>query len=310
MIRRIVAVVFLCLLGCSAQQAVSPDLNQRIERQVRASLSIPPYVQVEIGQRKPSEFPGFDALTVKFTFGEKSSTREFLLSGDGKTLYSMTRMDLTADPFAKTMAKIDLTGRPMRGNKDAKVTVVIYDDFQCPYCSRFYDTLFNDVMKTYGDRVKVYLKDFPLFEIHPWAGRAANDANCLAAQSSGAFWDFSDYVHANGRTITGQGRPVDVQLAELDRLASAAGQRHSVDSTKLAECLKAQPSEQMTASVKEGEALGVAGTPYIIINGEKLDGALPASELETALDHALRDAGEGPPAPPAMVPVVPPKGSD
>lgn len=310
MTRRIVAFVFLSLLGCHAQQVVTPELNHRIERQLRSTLSLPPYITVEIGQPKPSEFAGFSSLSVKFSYGEKNSTREFLLSSDGKTLLQVTRMDLTVDPYASVMAKIDLNGRPVRGNKDAKVTIVVYDDFQCPYCGRFYNTLFNDVMKSYGDRVRVYLKDYPLFEIHPWASHAAIDANCLAVQSSGAYWDFSDYVHENPKAITGQGRSVEGQLAELDRVAAASGQRHSVDAEKLSACLKAQPPEQMEASVKEAEALGVSGTPFIFINGSKLDGALPAAELKAAIDEALRDVGEAAPAvaPAEPAPAATPKG--
>ncbi len=89
---------------------------------------------------------------VTLSYRGQTQTRELLLSKDGKTLLSMVKMDLTRDPQADVMAKIDLTGRPVRGNKDAKVTVVVYDDFQCPYCSRMHQTL-NDVLKSYGDRI-------------------------------------------------------------------------------------------------------------------------------------------------------------
>ena len=97
---------------------------------------------------------------VKLSYGGQTQTRELLLSKDGKTLLSVMKMDLTRDPQAEMMAKIDLQGRPVRGNKDAKVTVVVYDDFQCPYCSRMHQTL-NEVLKSYGDRIKVVYKDYP-----------------------------------------------------------------------------------------------------------------------------------------------------
>ena len=120
------------------------------------------------------------------------------MSKDGKTLISMKQMDLTRDPQAETMAKIDLQGRPVRGNKDAKVTVVVYDDFQCPYCSRMHQTL-NDVRRATATGIKVVYKDFPLTEIHPWAERAAIDSECLAKADGSAYWDFAETVHANGR---------------------------------------------------------------------------------------------------------------
>jgi protein-disulfide isomerase len=227
-------------------------------------------------------------------FGQDKNARpfDFLLSKDDKTLIQMTKMDLTKDPGAELMKKIDITGRPFRGAKDAKVLVVVYDDFECPFCSRMHTTMFQDVMKEYGDRVKVVYKDYPLFEIHPWAGRAAVNANCLAAQSSGAYWDFADTLHYNPKQIQGDKRPVENQIAELDRVTMDIGKKHSVDAAKLEACVKAQNQDAVQASVKEADALGVSGTPALFINGARLDGAVPASELRATLDQALRDAGE------------------
>lgn len=290
--------VFLALvcLGCSAQTA-APELNKRIENQVRSTFGVPAQVKLDVGPRKANtDFPGYDSITVTFTNGGKQQTHDFLLSKDGKTLASVVKMDLSKDPYAELMGKIDTTGRPFRGAKDAKVTVVVYDDFQCPFCSRMHQTLFDNVMKTYGDRVKVIYKDFPLFEIHPWAGRAAINSNCLAKQSMGAYWDFADYVHANGKSIQGDKRPVDAQFAELDRVTLDIGNKHSADKAVLQQCLKDQPAKDLEASVKEAETLGVNATPALFINGMKLDGAVPAQELTAALDKALADAGEKPPA--------------
>ncbi|MDT8070071.1 MAG: thioredoxin domain-containing protein [Terriglobia bacterium] len=284
--------VALACLACSAQTPTSADLNRSIQKQIRSTFHIPAQIPINIGQRKPSEFAGYDTITVNFGASEKSKPYDFLISKDNKTLVQMTKMDLTVDPNAELMKKIDLSGRPFRGAKDAKVTVVVYDDFECPFCSRMHEELFQDVMKEYGDRVKVYYKDFPLFEIHPWAGRAAVNAGCLAQQSGGAFWDFADTVHYNPRQIIGDKRPLQGQVAELDRITMELGHKHDVDMTKLAQCVKAQDQTALQASVKEATALGVEGTPALFINGIKLDGAVPVTELRATLDQALRDAGE------------------
>ena len=209
-----------------------------------------------MGERKPStEFAGYDKLSVKLSYGAQSQTRELLLSKDGKTLFSVVKMDLTRDPLAEAMAKMDLKGRPVRGNKDAKVTVVVYDDFQCPYCSRMHQTL-NEVLKSYGDRIKVVYKDFPLVEIHPWAQQAAIDSGCLAKQSEGAYWDFADYVHANGRQIQGDKRPVDVQRAEVDKITLEMGKRHSADAAALESCVKAQSRHRPEGQLERGREPG------------------------------------------------------
>lgn len=294
--------LFLCLIllavGCRAQSSapVSPELGRRIEKQVLAAFNLPPYVDVTVGERKPSEeFPGYDKVQVKLSYGGQAQTVNMLLSKDGKTLLSLKKMDLTHDPQAEVMAKINLAGRPVRGNKDAQVTVVVYDDFQCPYCSRMHQTLL-DLLKTYGDRVKVVYKDYPLVEIHPWAERAAIDSNCLAKQSPGAYWDFADYVHANGYEIQGEKRPLNVQQAEVDKITLDMGKRHSTDTAALAACIQAQPTSDLKASIKEAEQLGVEATPAVFINGMKIDGVLPEAQFRQILDKELKNVGAQAPA--------------
>jgi protein-disulfide isomerase len=290
------ALVAICL-GCSAQSIPSTpeDLSRVIERQVRVHYSLPPNVKVTLGPLRSSEFPNYDAVTVTFSSPDKKQDFEFLLSHDHKTLLRMTKMDLTKDPYADVMQKIDLNGRPTRGNKDAKVTVISYDDFECPFCSRLHQTLFPGLLKEYGDRVLFIYKDYPLEEIHPWAVHAAVDANCLAAENSDAYWDYADYLHANQHVISGEkGR--DGQNAELDKLATEQGQKHNLDLPKLQACVKAQDEKAVRASMREGDALGVDATPAMFINGAKLDGAVPAEEVRLAIDQALKDAGVAPPA--------------
>jgi len=300
--------LFLCLVllavGCRAQSPApsSAELNRSIEKQFRSKFNLPPYVDVAVGERQPSQdFAGYDKLTMKLSYGGQTQTRDLLLSKDGKTLLSVVKMDLTRDPQAEVMAKIDLTGRPVRGNKDAKVTVVVYDDFQCPYCSRMHQTLI-DVLKSYGDRIKVVYKDYPLFEIHPWAERAAIDSGCLAKQSAGAYWDFADDVHANGRQIQGEQRAVNLQIAEVDRIARDVGKRHATDAAALDSCIEAQSKTDLKASVKEAEGVGVESTPAVFVDGMKMDGAVPEDEFKVVLDKELRNVGGEAPAKTAAAP--------
>ncbi len=294
--RAFLALVAICL-GCSAQSIPSApaDLSRVIEREVRAHYSLPPDVKVILGPLRSSEFPNYDAMTVTFSSPDKKQDFEFLLSHDHKTLLRMTKMDLTKDPYADVMQKIDLSGRPTRGNKDAKVTVISYDDFECPFCARMHQTLFPGLFKEYGDRVLFIYKDYPLEEIHPWAVHAAVDANCLATQNSDAYWDYADYLHANQHVISSEkGR--DAQNGALDKLATEQGQKHNLDVPKLQACVKAQDEKAVRASMREGDALGVDATPAMFINGAKLDGAVPADEVRQAIDQALKDAGVAAPA--------------
>jgi len=318
-VRRAFLVLLAICLGCSAQsppapsaqkQAVGsglpPDLVKIVDRQVRAYYSLPPDVNVIMGPLRASEFPDYDALTITLDSPEKKRVYDFLLSHDRKTLIRLTKMDLTKDPYAEIMRKIDVAGRPMRGNKDAKVLVVNYDDFECPFCSRLHATLFPEIFKEYGDRVLFVYKDYPLEEIHPWAVHAAVDANCLAVQSGDAYWDYADFLHRNPQDVSGaKGR--EGQNAELDKLATLNGQRHNLDDGKLQACIRQQDEKPVRASMNEAEAVGVNATPTMFVNGEKFDGAVPASEVRAALDRALKDAGvAAPPHVPAPGDTKPP----
>jgi protein-disulfide isomerase len=293
MMRRAFVAVLLICLGCSAQSPPS-DVARLVERQVRSHYAIPSDVKVVVGALRPSEFPNYDALTVTMSSSNKKQELEFLLSRDHKALVRFTKFDLTSDPYAEIMKKIDVSGRPARGNINAKVTVVNYDDFECPFCSRMHTALFPGLFKEYGDRVLFIYKDYPLEEIHPWAVHAAVNANCLGAQNGDAYWDYADYLHANQSAINGE-RGRDGQNAELDKLAALQGQKHNLDVGKLQACLKAQDDKAVRASIHEGNTVGVDATPTMFVNGQKLDGAVPVDEVRGALDRALKDAEVAPP---------------
>ncbi len=239
-LRRATLVLLVICLGCSAQ-SMPPEVARRIEQQVRIFYTIPARVKVILGPVKPSpEFPNYDTLTITFDGGTKKQTYDFLLAKDGKTLLRMTKLDLSRDPYAEVMKKIDVGGRPTRGNAKAKVVAINYDDFECPFCSRMHQTLFPDLLKEYGDRVLFIYKDFPLAEIHPWATHAAVNANCLAAQNQDAYWDFADYIHTNQKDVNSE-KSHDDQFAALDRMATEQG-------------TKAQSRRNKASSLHQGAA--------------------------------------------------------
>jgi protein-disulfide isomerase len=289
LIRRSLLILLVICLGCVAQ-STSSDLAKKVERQVRSYYKIPPEVHVLVGAPSASsDFPNYESVVVTVENGEKKQDLTFLVSKDHSSMMRLTKFDLNKDPFAETMSKIDVNGRPTRGSKASKVVVVNYDDLECPFCSRMHETLFPEILKEYGDRVTFIYKDYPLVEIHPWATHAAVDAGCLAAQNGDAFWDFADYIHANQHEVSSEKTPA-ARFEALDRLALLQGQKHNLDVVKLQSCIKAQDESRVKASMKEGDGIGVDATPTLFINGEKVDGAVPIGELRAALDRALKDA--------------------
>jgi protein-disulfide isomerase len=294
-------------VGCKAQSApstppspaVDPALQRRIELQIRAQYDLDAGIAVSIGARTPSQFPGYDTLSITLSRGKQSQTLDMLISSDNKTLARLTKMDLTSDPGSS----IDITGRPIRGNPAAKVTIINFDDLECPYCARMHSELFPATLDHYGNLVRFIYKDSPLADMHPWAMHASVDASCLAAQNGTAYWNYVDYVHAHTQEVSGDNHDLPRSFAALDRIARQEGTLGKLDEGALNICLSKQDQTPILASTKEAEALGLQGTPMLFINGEKVEGAVPQEELWAAIDRALRDAGEQPPPMPPSTPV-------
>lgn len=292
MLKRLILLVVIAS-GCHWAQTTT-DLNTRIEKNVRAHFKIPKRIAIEVGPRRPN--PGFgdhDQITVTLVNGTHRTPYEFLVSKDGNRLIQLASIDIGKDPF-------DTVGRPSRGASpsQAKVTVLVYDDFQCPYCAQGHKTLMSEILPEYKQNVRVVYKDFPLEQIHPWAIRAAVNANCLFDQKNDAYWDFADYVHASQKEIRGpdKEKPVQEQLESLDRAALSYGSKHGLDMNRLQACVKAQDESAVRASMKYGdETLGIESTPTMFINGERVEGAIPVEELRKVLNAALREAGASPP---------------
>ena len=295
LMKRLAVLLLLVSFGCSAQE-LSPEMKSRIQRQVQAQYDLPSDVTISVGPRHPSDFPTYDTVTVTLNARGKDQKLDFLLSQDGKTLARVTKIDLTKDIYAERMNKIDVKGRPVRGNPNAKVTIVNYDDLQCPFCSRMHSTLMQEILPQYGDRVKIVYKDYPL-PMHPWAEHSANDANCLAVENGTAFWEYADYVHANQRAI-GTGQDLQKSTTELDRIALDFGKKNGADMGRLQACLKSQTGGVLKASMAEGESLGLNATPTMFINGQKLEGAVEADEVKAILNQQLLAAGIQPPSQP------------
>ena len=301
--KQLVVLLLLVSAGCSGQtaQTVSSETKTRIQRQIQAQYDLPPDVKIDVGPRHPSDFPAYDLVTITLSGKGHEQKVDFLLSQDNKILAKVTKIDLTKDIYAERMNKIDVTGRPVRGNPDARVTIVNYDDLQCPFCSRMHSTLMQEILPQYGDRIKIVYKDFPL-SMHPWAPHSANNANCLAAENGKAYWEFVDYAHANQKSI-GTGQDLQKSTAELDRVALDVGKKNGANLDRLQACVKAQSDKVLKASMDEGDGLGLNATPTMFINGEKLEGAVGVDEVKAVLNQQLLAAGVQPPVePPAAQP--------
>jgi protein-disulfide isomerase len=287
-------------VGCKAQPASqgSPAsaLNRRIEIMVRSQYNVPPNISVTLGARKPGQIPGYDELPVTLSHGDKSQVIDFLISTDGKTLARLEKFDLLNDPIFS----INVAGRPVRGNPAANVTVISFDDLECPYCTRMHETLFPATMERYKGMVRFIYMDNPLMEIHPWAMHAAVNANCLAAQNSQEYWTYVDYIHSHGQEISGEDRTMAKSFDALNRIARQQATLDKLDSSALDACITRQDETPVRNTMKIAESLRIEGAPALFVEGERISGALPQDQLWIVIDRALRAAGVEPPAAPAQ----------
>ncbi len=275
--------------------AAVPALDRRIEILIREELNVPPQYEVAIGPREKSDVDGYDKIAVAFSLPsqpQRKQTVDFLVSKDSNTLARLSKWDIGTDP----LAGLPLEGRPVRGNPSAKVTIVNFDDLECPYCAAMNAEFFPATMDHYKGLVKFVYVDYPLVEIHPWAMHAAVDANCLAAQNPAAYWNYVDYLHTHGQDVTGPDRDLAKSTAMLDKLATQEGARDHLDASKLQACVARQDDTKIMAEMRAGDKAGVNATPTFFVSGERWAGQLDERQLWIMIDRALTEQGIAPPA--------------
>ena len=178
------------------------------------------------------------------------------------------------EPDANTVYRADLGAEPVRGAKDAPVTIVMWSDYQCPFCGRVEPTL-TKVMDDYKGKVRIAWRDLPL-PFHQNAMPAATAARAAAEQ--GKFWEMHDKLFANQANLD---RP------SLDKYAQELGLNMSkfkaaMDSDKF--------KKEITADSEAGAKIGARGTPAFFINGKFLSGAQPYEAFKARIDEELKTA--------------------
>jgi protein-disulfide isomerase len=171
--------------------------------------------------------------------------------------------------------KIKLGDAPVKGPAGAKVTVVAFSDFQCPFCSRAVPVM-KQIEDEYKGKVKIAFKQLPL-PFHDKAHLAAEAA--LAANEQGKFWQMHDKLFANQQALD---RP------NLEKYAEELG----LNMTKFKAALDSGKfKDKVDSDAKEGAAVGATGTPTFFINGTKVVGAQPFDAFKTVIDTELKSKG-------------------
>lgn len=164
-------------------------------------------------------------------------------------------------------------GRPSRGPVSAPVTLIVFSDFQCPYCRGFSSTL-SAISKKYGEKVRIVFRQFPLSDIHPYAVNAAKASLCAAEQNR--FWEMHDLLF---------GDQSNLKTEDLRERAKKLG----LDLNTFDACLDSpKPAAQIHEDIVAGAAAGADSTPTTFVNGRYLKGAQPLDALSAIIDEELK----------------------
>jgi protein-disulfide isomerase len=213
------------------------------------------------------------AQTVQMLQGRAEQERAEAFLAELKTKY----VSKTTLPFPD-LPRVDVSkdDDPVRGSPDAKLTVIQFAEFQCPYCGRAKDTVAK-VLKNYDGKVNMVFRDFPL-GFHDRAIPAAIAANCAGAQSK--YWEMWDAMMSNQRALTD---------TDLEGYAKTAGVPN-LDTWH--QCLRDPAQmEEVRKDMNDGETAGVTGTPAFFINGVMISGAQPYEKFASIIDRELAKAG-------------------
>ncbi len=233
----------------------------------------------EQGKNLISEF-GIKTLPA-FIFDKNLDQTEFYAEAEGLFYPKGDKYILNVQTLGAPVGKyLELpqisSSDPTFGNKDAKVKVVIFSDFQCPYCKVFYKSL-RDTMKNYQEKVLFSFKQFPLSEIHPQAQSAALASMC--AQEQGKFWEYADILYAKqsqwGETKDNTSFKSYAQTLRLN-MNDFNG---CVDNKKY--------QDKINGDISEAQNFGITGTPTIFVGDKVETGALSAEDLKKDIEEQL-----------------------
>ncbi len=191
-----------------------------------------------------------------------------------------------ASENAKNVRPVSRERDHIRGNVDAKISLIEYSDFECPFCKRFHDTP-KQLIADYGGRVNWVYRHFPLGFHNPGAQKQAEASECAAELGGNdAFWKFSDALYAR-TTSNGKGFPI----SKLVPLAEEIG----LDAKSFAECLDSgKYAARVKEDIEEGSTIGITGTPgSIMFNSETgeaqlISGAVPLARFKVVVDRWLQ----------------------
>jgi protein-disulfide isomerase len=296
---RLASIAAFTLLTAFSQTAAPAKSEKKsaldkatMEAYVRYLMPWDPRIEVKIADPEPAPMPGFKTVKVTGSYQKISIDEYFFVSNDGQKIVRGAVYDVAQTPFAEELKKLHTDLSPSLGTPGAKVVLVLFTDFECPFCKEEAKVLRDNLLKAYPTEVRLYFKEYPLESIHPWAKLAAIAGRCVYRQNALAFWDFHDYVFENQNALNDAMKITtqpDLTQFRAKIVEWAAGK--GLDATQLGGCMDNRSTEaEVDRSVAEARKLQVNQTPTLFINGRPLPGNFPWEQLKTFIDLELQRA--------------------
>jgi protein-disulfide isomerase len=245
-----------------------------LEQEVNSSVKPPSEEEIrdlydKNKERIPVEFEKVRDQIRNFLHEQKITNRK---NEYFKTLRANGKVTTYLKPPVLVRMDVSVNGAPAKGSENAEVTIVKFEDFQCPYCKAIQPN-FQEVLKRYDGKVRLIHKDLPLDQIHPQARQAAEAARC--AEDQGKFWEYHDKLYASSPNVA----PEDLKFYARD-----LGLKEDL----FDKCLTSgKYKETIQKDVNEGASLGLTGTPTFFINGREFSGAQSVQAISQIVDEEL-----------------------
>jgi protein-disulfide isomerase len=284
----VLAALFLPLVCAQKAAPAKPALDKAaIEQFARYLYLWPAEISVSVSDPRPSGLSNLLAITVTASARGITEPHNFHISPDGKRIFEAPVYTIES-PFADQLSKLKTDLSPSQGTPGAPVVMVLFSDFQCPYCGELQKTLSANLLKSYPSQVRIYFKDFPLDALHPWARPASIAGRCVFRQEPAAFWDYHDWIFGKQASI----KP-DTLRNEIITWAQGKG----LDTMQLGRCMDTKATEkEVEKTIAEGRELQLQSTPTLFVNGRPLPGATPWPTLKAVIDFEIerqKRTGEG-----------------
>jgi len=250
-----------------------------MEEYVRHLFVWGPQITVKVADPKPSELTGFNLISVVASAGPASQEELFYVSKDGQKIVRGMIFDVNQSPFDADLKKLKTEFQPSFGTPGAPVVMVLFSDFQCAFCKEEAKLIRQNIPNTYPKEVRVYFKDFPLEQIHPWAKTASIAGRCVFRQKPAAFWDYHDWIFEN---------QIDVTPENLKQKVLEFGKTKELNAEQLGSCIDTKATEaEVDKNIAEGKLLQINSTPTLFVNGRKLVGQGGWPQLRQIIDFEI-----------------------